>query len=69
MILTSLGNQKVLGVLLVMIVLVMKKVKPVVKKVKIQAQLNFTKIDKSSAFKQMNADLKKLTDKAKSFEK
>ena len=42
---------------------------PVVKKVKIQAQLNFTKIDKSSAFKQMNADLKKLTDKAKSFEK
>ena len=43
--------------------------KPVVKKVKIQAQLNFTKIDKSSAFKQMNADLKKLTDKAKSFEK
>ena len=39
--------------------------KPVVKKVKIQAQLNFTKIDKSSAFKQMNADLKKLTDKAK----
>ena len=43
--------------------------KPVVKKVKIQALLNFTKIDKSSAFKQMNADLKKLTDKAKSFEK
>ena len=43
--------------------------KPVVKKVKIQAQLNFTKIDKSSAFNQMNADLKKLTDKAKSFEK
>ena len=42
---------------------------PVVKKVKIQALLNFTKIDKSSAFKQMNADLKKLTDKAKSFEK
>ena len=43
--------------------------KPAVKKVKIQALLNFTKIDKSSAFKQMNADLKKLTDKAKSFEK
>ena len=42
---------------------------PVVKKVKIQAQLNFTKIDKSSAFDQMNADLKKLTDKAKAFEK
>ena len=42
---------------------------PVVKKVKIQALLNFTKIDKSSAFNQMNADLKKLTDKAKSFEK
>ena len=42
---------------------------PVVKKVKIQARLNFMKIDKSSAFNQMNADLKKLTDKAKSFEK
>ena len=42
---------------------------PVVKKVKIQALLNFTKIDKSSAFDQMNADLKKLTDKAKAFEK
>ena len=43
--------------------------KPDVKKVKIQARLNFTKIDKSSAFRQMNAKLKKLTDKAKSFEK
>ena len=36
MILTSLGNQRVLGVLLVMIVLVMKKVKPVVKKVRMK---------------------------------